>query len=307
MYNTTLNLLNDQAKCCFAFDGNVQFYPNAPACSDIEIVALAITAENLEIDSENLLFAKVRTDYPQWFERLCHRVRYNKRRRRLVDTIIACMELLADSLDDLSEDLIVDSMPLPTAHIKRESRSKACRRSELDEVCANKAWHPSSGSFMIGYKLHLCTTKSGVYLGSWISPMATHDVKFLHKIFSQYYKTRKSKRRIEDRRVLADKGYDAGPIQQSLFAGLQLEVKAQMRKNRKDFEAYPYELKVTRKRNETCFSQLTDEFRIKRNLAKRFSGLKARVYTKLLARTLKQVLNSQTGRSISQTKHAFAA
>jgi hypothetical protein len=38
------------------YDGNFRRYPNSPKASDIEIVAIAIAAEAMEIESENNLF-----------------------------------------------------------------------------------------------------------------------------------------------------------------------------------------------------------------------------------------------------------
>lgn len=50
--------------------GNVPRPGPAPAFSDVEVVALALTAEYLSIDSENLLFKKIHTDYAEAFPNL---------------------------------------------------------------------------------------------------------------------------------------------------------------------------------------------------------------------------------------------
>ncbi|MBK8053582.1 MAG: hypothetical protein IPK35_10020 [Saprospiraceae bacterium] len=41
-------------------DGNFFKYPNKPKMSDIQLVALSLTAESLSIDSENHLFNKLK-------------------------------------------------------------------------------------------------------------------------------------------------------------------------------------------------------------------------------------------------------
>ena len=75
----------------YLVDGaNVRFYPHKPKMSDVGIVSLAITRECLGIDSENLLYSKLKKDYASKFENLIHRTRYNARRKRLEQWIIYC-------------------------------------------------------------------------------------------------------------------------------------------------------------------------------------------------------------------------
>ncbi len=47
--------------------GNFQFYPKAPVMADLEVISLACVMEALGIDSENLLWSKIRKDYPGMF------------------------------------------------------------------------------------------------------------------------------------------------------------------------------------------------------------------------------------------------
>ena len=51
--------------------------------SDLEIITLSITSECLGIDSENLLWCKIKKDYSKYFPNLIHRTRYNARRKTL--------------------------------------------------------------------------------------------------------------------------------------------------------------------------------------------------------------------------------
>jgi hypothetical protein len=62
---------------------NLQFYPRQPKMNDCSIIALAICAESLGIDSENYLWGKLKKDYHQDFPALIDRSNFNKRRRRL--------------------------------------------------------------------------------------------------------------------------------------------------------------------------------------------------------------------------------
>jgi hypothetical protein len=64
-------------------DGNFFKYPNKPKMSDIQLVALSLTAESLSIDSENHLFNKLKEEYHDELFVLIDRRNYNRRRKKL--------------------------------------------------------------------------------------------------------------------------------------------------------------------------------------------------------------------------------
>ena len=305
MYDHFFSIIQVVAEQSFDAQGNHYTYSNPPKLSDLEVVALACCAEALEIDSENLLYSKL-DSYPDFLVHRCRRQRYNARRRNLNDLIDLCLRKASLWIEDYNEALLTDSMPIPTASIKRESRSRACRRPELDIQCADKTYHASSGSFMLGFKLHLITTLSGVYADHVIRPASQHDAK----VFSELAEAAMNKAlpddlyaRLKARLLLADKGYVGKQLRLDYATEFKGELKSVFRSNSKDWEpTNPYH-KRARRYIETVFSQLSDEVRMKVNRAKRYSGLAARVSTKLLTRTLKQWVNYHTGKSLNQTKH----
>ncbi len=61
--------------------------------------------------------------------------------------------------------------------------------------------------------------------------------------------------------------------------------------NQKDYNPQPYIFRKSRKRIETLFSQLCDQFRIKNNYSKSFAGFKTRILAKITALTLFQYIN----------------
>ena len=69
-----------------------------------------------------------------------------------------------------------------------------------------------------------------------------------------------------------------------------------MRTNQRDFKPFPKVFGKVRKRIETLFSQLSDQLMIRRNYAKSFEGLAARVTSKVAALTLIQWINHRAGR-----------
>ena len=62
-----------------------------------------------------------------------------------------------------------------------------------------------------------------------------------------------------------------------------------MRNNQKNYKRQPYIFR--KKRIETLFSQLCDQFMIRRNYAKSFEGFKTRVLSKITALTVIQYIN----------------
>lgn len=278
--------------------GNTQFYPNSPKFTDLEVISLAITAECLQIDSENLLWSKIQKDYLHYFPNLCHRTKFNIRRKRLRDYMIQCSHIMAEIMEPTSEYYVVDSMPIPVCKISREKQSTICRK-ETDEIKANKGYNTSMpGKYFIGYKLHLIVSESGIFQDVMLSGASTHDIDFLKELEETH---------MINCTLLGDRGYVSAPLQMSLFENHQIKLNIPYRRNQKDYREYPFEMKIKRKRIETCFSQYCDEFRIKYNYAKSHASIESRIYTKIAAMTFKQFYNFRNGRKISQTKHALAA
>jgi len=62
IYRKVEKVLKMYTKEYFEYGWNIQFYPNKPKMTDLEVIALSITAECLQIDSENLLWSKIKKD-----------------------------------------------------------------------------------------------------------------------------------------------------------------------------------------------------------------------------------------------------
>lgn len=75
-----------------------------------------------------------------------------------------------------------------------------------------------------------------------------------------------------------------------------------MRINQQDYKKQPYLFRKTRKRIVTLFSQLCDQFMIRRNYAKSFDGYKTRILSKITAVTAIQMINKLLNRNINNLK-----
>ena len=90
---------------------------------------------------------------------------------------------------------------------------------------------------------------------------------------------------------LGDTGYLSESIQLDLYQTVNVKLETPKRINQKDYKPQPYICRKSRKRIETLFSQLWDQFMIIRNYAKSFQGFKTRILVKITALTLIQFIN----------------
>ncbi len=91
--------------------------------------------------------------------------------------------------------------------------------------------------------------------------------------------------------MLGDKGYLSEEVQLDLFETAQIKLEVPMRVNQKGYKKQPYLFRKSRKRIETLFSQLCDQFMIRRNYTKSFLGFKTRILSKITAMTAIQYIN----------------
>lgn len=255
---------------------NAYFKPIQPKLSDLELVAINITAEYLGIDSEYQLFRNLKNTYV--FEKIERSV-YNRRRRKLFSWIEEIRRVIVSKLDDFENIFILDSMPLEVCKIARSGRTKICK--EVYYAQPNRGFCASQQTSFYGYKLHAVCSKSGVFQSFDLSPASVHDINFLKDIKDQ----------MSDCTLLGDRGYLSAEVQLDLFNSMNIKLETPMRANQKNYKKQPYIFMKSRKRIETLFSQLCDQFMIRRNYSKTFVGLKTRVVSKITSLTMIQYLN----------------
>ena len=255
---------------------NAYFKPIQPKLSDLELVAINITAEYLGIDSEYQLFRNLKNTYV--FEKIERSV-YNRRRRKLFSWIEEIRRVIVSKLDDFENIFILDSMPLEVCKIARSGRTKICK--EVYYAQPNRGFCASQQTSFYGYKLHAVCSKSGVFQSFDLSPASVHDINFLKDIKDQ----------MSDCTLLGDRGYLSADVQLDLFNSMNIKLETPMRANQKNYKKQPYIFMKSRKRIETLFSQLCDQFMIRRNYSKTFVGLKTRVVSKITSLTMIQYLN----------------
>jgi len=258
-----------------------------PKLSDLELISLSLTAEFMGIDSENDLFRKL----PKAISSKIDRSVYNRRRRGLVNHIDIIRLKLAAHFNEFEDYFIVDSMPLEVCKLSRSSRSKICKGDTY--AFPDKGYCASQSSNYYGYKLHAVCSVNGVFQSIDLSPASVHDVNYLKDI----------KMQISDCTLIGDRGYLSAEIQLNLFETCNIKLNTPMRNNQTNYKKQPYIFRKNRKRIETLFSQLCDQFMIRRNYAKSFQGFKTRILSKITALTVVQYINKFIfGRNINNIK-----
>jgi len=259
-----------------------------PKLSDIEIVAIDLTAQYMSIDSEHQLFRILKST---GFDKLIDRTVYNRRKRRLVDYMEQIRVSISEKFNEFEDCFIVDSMPLEACKLSRSSRSKICKESFYSSP--DKGFCAAQQMYFYGYKLHAVCSVQGVFKSVDISKASVHDIHYLKDLKSQ----------LSDCVLIGDKGYLNQEHQLDLFNTTNIRLEVPMRKNQIKYKKQPYVFRKTRKRIETLFSQLCDQFMIRRNYAKTFQGFKTRILSKITALTIVQYINKfEFNRNINNLK-----
>ena len=255
----------------------LSYQRRTPKLKDLELISLALTAEFMGIDSENHLFRQI----PKTIKCKIERSVYNRRKRRLANSINDLRMKIAKSFNEFEKFFIIDSMPVEVCKLSRSNTSKICK--DVDYCYPNRGFCASQQMHFYGYKLHAVCSVNGVFQSIDLSPASVHDIHYLKDI----------KEQLSDCTLLGDKGYLSAEIQIDLFNYANIELETPKRMNQKDYKQQFYLFKKQRKRIETLFSQLCDQFMIRRNYAKTFEGFKTRLLSKITALTVVQFINKE--------------
>ena len=257
-----------------------------PKLSDKGLIALCLAAETLGIDSERFLFKQL----PESLQGLIERSVYNRRLRRLNIKMESIRQSIVDRLESQSALYVIDSMPMEVCKLSRAKRARICQDEEHGSpdygYCAAQDTH------YFGFKLHAVCTPEGVIKMFDISKASVHDIHYLNDVQAH----------LSHCTLLGDKGYLSKQWQADLFEVNAMRLETPMRKNQHDFKVFPEAFSRARKRIETLFSQLCDQFMIRRNYAKSFAGLARRLVAKITALTFIQWDNVRNGNKMNNIK-----
>jgi len=273
--------------------GNVPRRGVVPTFSDLEVVALSITAEAFSVDSENYLFNRLNKECPGAIPNLITRRQFNQRRKLTSQLGENIRKTIASSIDGGEDVFSIDSKPVRVCQNARANRC-AMGRGDIDRApawgyCASQNMH------YYGYKLHALCGVRGVIHSYDMTAANVHDLHYLKDVQWEYH----------DCMILGDKGYLSAPVQLDLFQTANITLEVPYRLNQKNWRPPSWAYRRFRKRIETIFSQLNDQFMMIRNYAKQPWGLFTRMAAKVAAFTMLQYFNHINHKPIGQVKYAL--
>jgi hypothetical protein len=294
-FDKILNICKLHSEGLVNESGNVPRKGTKPKFSDLEVMALSMTSEALSIDSENLLFIKLNTDYKTDFPNIISRRQYNDRRKQCFNLQKEVRERIAKEIDKDEDVYTVDSKPFQVCKLSRMNR---CKIGKEDIIKApDFGYCASQDTWYYGYKLHAIASINGVIHSFDMSKASVHDIRYLDDIRFE----------LSDCTLIGDKAYLNKAVQLDLFSTANISLEVPMRENQKDYKPQFFLFKRVRKRIETVFSQLDDQFMMVRNYAKHVTGLFSRILAKVSAMTVLQYINKHiNNQPIGQVKHALA-
>ena len=178
-----LNICKQVAGNLVNESGNVPRKGVVPRFSNLEIMALNMTSEDVGIDSESLLFAKLQ-EYSNELPNLISRRQYNDRRKITSSLCNAIRERMAAEMDGGEDYFCIDSKPIEVCRI---ARSKRCSMGKKDfEKALSIGYCASQGVYYYGYKLHAVCGLSGVIHSFDLTKASVHDIHCL-KDMKVYY------------------------------------------------------------------------------------------------------------------------
>ena len=275
-------------------NGNIKKVGAKPKFSDLDIITLSLVADSLSINSENLLFSKLRSEYQKDFPLLIDRSQFNRRRKHLRKIIDLVRQSLVKKLLPAENIFILDSLPIEICKFARAKRINICK--ENTQTSLEYGYCASQNTYYFGYKFHDVCSLGGVMTSFDLSKANHADIQYLRDIEPDY----------TDCLLLGDKAYLDSEYQLELFEKRGIQLNTPMRSNQKSYRKQPVLFRKVRKRIETIFSQFVDQFVIRNNYAKTFIGLTTRILSKVTAFTLLQFINFINNKPLNHIKHALA-
>ena len=188
-----------------------------------------------------------------------------------------------------------DSKPI---EVCRFSRSRRCVMGKKDfEKASSIGYCASQGVYLYyyGYKLHAVCGLSGVIHSFDLTKASVLDIHYLKDVKVDY----------SNCTVIGDRGYISTQVQLDLFETANIRLEVPYRRNQKGWKPTFPAFAKARKRIETLFSQLCDQFMNIRNYAKDTDGLFTQIVGKISALTILQYINYKNERPIGRVKYAL--
>ena len=249
-----------------------------PLITDAELVALAVGQAAIGISSDRQFLGLIGRVLPGWFPHLPEQSQYNRRLRALVGLLSIVQQRLAGWLDSggarLSDGTLIGVANYP-----------GCQQRSEFAGFARFGFARSQHRFVYGVRLVLLTDTRGLPLGYTIVPANEKEYEPLADLLTA----------TPAEVVIADKGFWGRDYAARLAAtGTRLLTPNKTRTA--DNFGRERALASTRLVIESVFSNLKEQMRLERHLARTPAGLAVRIAQRILALTIGMLLNTINGR-----------
>jgi hypothetical protein len=268
-----------------------------PKISDAEVLTLAVMQALLGFTSETRWLRYARKHLLGMFPHLPKQSGYNKRVRKLGETMAWLVGALAGQTSIAGDDVwVVDSTPVECGR----SRETA-KRSDL-AGWAEYGYCASHSRYFWGLRLHLVSTLHGLPVGWALTGAKADEREVLQHILATLPTPTRD---IAPRRqvLLADKNYYGKDFEADVDqAGIEL-----IRPTRKGEEPRPGGalLKPLRQTIESIFDTFKGQLDLERHGGKTYSGVFARVAQRILALTAAIWHNDRIGAPVLRSLTAY--
>jgi hypothetical protein len=252
--------------------------------SDSEIITISILGEILSNDCERAWLSYVSRNMRELFPKVCERSRFNRVKRALVTVIerirLCLNRYVTACLDDIR---IADSLPVKVCEF---GRAHFC--NSFKGFGATYGVCPSKKEIYYGYKFHVLCTGNGYVTDFVLTAANIDDRAAVWELVERYNR---------HLCMIGDKGYISASLARELSQGKGISLIYMKKDN--DKNPYSRSLRRTifkiRRRIETSFSQLAQQFKIETTKAISLLGLQARLQIKVLAFNMCFFLNQLLG------------
>lgn len=251
---------------------------NRMKMSDSEIIAIAIFGEICSIDSERHLYSYCVQEFGTLFPNFCDRSRFHRIRKNLHQII----ELLFNKLTEPGRhaaEQIIDSAPLPVCQFGRAHFHKSfVGHGATFGKC------PSKKLTYFGYKIHLICTVDGFPTAYALTPANVDDRAVVPEILENSL--------VKPHFLFADKGYIGKDFCDMIRNTYHIRILPLPKNQASSFSSEDRRYIFScRRRIETVFSQLSNQFKLQKVYAKSLWGLISRLHCKMLAFVFSVFLN----------------
>lgn len=213
----TQNLVNE----C----GNIPRRGPVPKFSDLEVMALSLTAEAESIDSEKWLFCCWLQEHKSKFLNLISRRQFSYCRKKTAGLCEEIRKMLAVEMDGEEEQFFVDSKPMTVCRVARGTRCKMGRTGDFAQA-PDFGYCASQSTCYVGYKLHALCGLTGVIHSYDLSKASIPDLDYTKDVKLSYH----------DCCIYGDKGYIGADVQLDLFETAHIRLECPYRVNQKDWK-----------------------------------------------------------------------